>query len=154
MFLFLFPQQSGTMWPYLPQLLHSPLKHLLFLFVHLFSTAFNSRTLSSGFSFSFLFLPNQRISFFRSVNFIFSIFTLQYNLTCLNSSGMTSKTCALSSSSSFSYFYLIFLNLRFKVYISLNQMSVSKLVYLILQLFHLLVTSFRISCLSSETSYL
>ena len=60
----------------------------------------------------------------------------------------------MSSSSSFSCFALILLNLRLKIYSSLNPMSRYKLVSLILQLFHLLTTSFKLSCFSSETSYL
>ena len=60
----------------------------------------------------------------------------------------------MSSYSSFSYFALIFLNLRLKLYRSLNQMYGSKLVPLILQLFHPLVTSFKLYCFSSDTSYL
>ena len=79
---------------------------------------------------------------------------LQDTLDFLYSSGNTSNTCDLSSSSSFSYFALIFLNLRFKLYSSLNQMSGYKLVSLILKLFHLLVTSFKLSCFSYDTSYL
>ena len=160
MFSFLFPQQSGALWQYLPHLLHSTLKDLLFLFVHLFFPAFNTRTLSSGSSFSFRFLPissvfhNQHISFFGSFNCILEIFMLQDTLTCLYYSAKTSKTCDLSSSSYFPYFALILLNLRFKLYSSLNQMSGSKLVSLILQLFHLLVTSSKLSFLSSDTSYL
>ena len=130
----------------------------MFLFLHSFSPAFNARTLSYGSSFYFVFLPfgsvsqNQRISFLRSLNSIFSIFTLQYTPTCLYYSGNTSKSCDLSSSSYFSYFALIFLKLRFKLYISSNQMSGSRLVSLIFQLFHLLVTSLKLSCLSSYTS--
>ena len=60
----------------------------------------------------------------------------------------------LEFSSSFLYFSLIFFNLRFKFYSSLNQISRSKLVSLILQVFHLLVTSFKLSCFSSDTFYL
>ena len=53
----------------------------------------------------------------------------------------------------FSYFALIFLNLRFKLYISLNQIYGYILVSLILQLFHIFFTSFKLSCFSSDTSY-
>ena len=80
--------------------------------------------------------------------------TLQDTVTYLYYSGKTSKTCAPSLSSSFSYFSLIFLNFRFKFYGSLNQMYGYNLVSLIFQLFRLLVTSFKLSCFSYDTSYL
>ena len=107
---FLFPQQSDALWPYLPQFLHSLLKNSLFLFLYLFSPAFNTRTLSSGSSFSSVFLPfssilqNQRIYLFRHLNCILVMFMLQDTLTCLYYSGNTPKTGSLRSSSSFSYF--------------------------------------------------
>ena len=132
-FSFSFSQKSDAMWPYLTHLLHSPLRNLLFLFIRLFSLEFSARTSSSGYVFSFVFPPffsvlqDQRNSFFGSLNCI-----LVTTMTCVYASGKTSNTYALSSSSSFSYFFLIFLNLRLKLYISSNQMSKRKLVSLIL----------------------
>ena len=82
------------------------------------------------------------------------MFKLQDTPTCLHSSGNKSKICAVSSYSYFSYFALILQNLRFKLYSSLNQMSGYKILPLILQLFHPSVTSFKIYCFSSGTSYL
>ena len=58
----------------------------------------------------------------------------------------------------FIFFFLIFslvlLNLKFILYNSLNQMSGSWLVSLILQEFHRLVNSFRLSCFYSDISSL
>ena len=96
--------------------------------------------------FPVVFLPfssvfqNQRIYFFNYLDSIFAILTFQDTRTGLYSSGKTPKTCALSSSSFFSYFALIFLNLRFRLYSSLNQISGSRMVSLIFQLLNLFVT--------------
>ena len=51
----------------------------------------------------------------------------------------------------FLIFALIFLNFKFKLNSSLYHMSGYWLVSLILKFFHLFVTSFRMSCLSSDT---
>ena len=99
-----------------------PLKNLPLLLFHLFYPTFNARTFSSGSDFSYVFLPfnsvfqNQRISFFKSLNYIFPILMLQDTLPGLYYSSKTSKTFDLNLSSSYSYFALIFLNLRFKLY--------------------------------------
>ena len=144
---------------YLPHLLHYPLKNFLFLFFHLFYPVFNAVNFSSGSSFSCAFLlfgsffQNQHISFFKYLNSIFEIFTLQDTLTGLYYSGKISKTCSLSLSSYFSYFASIFLNLGFRLQRSLKQMSGSRLVTFIFKLFYLFVTSFKISCFSYDTSY-
>ena len=125
---FLFNQKSDTLWPYLSHLFHSPLNNLLFL-LYLFSPEFNSRTFSSGSVFYFVLFPfnfffsNQRISFLRSLNSIFNMLILHDTLTGFYSSGKMSKKCDFRSSSYFSYFDLIFFNLRFKLNISLNQIS-------------------------------
>ena len=99
------------------------------------------------------FFRNQNNSFLRSLYSIFDMLTLQETLTNLYSSGGTSKTFALISYSYFLCFPLIFLNLKYKLNGSLNHMSRSWLVSLILQLFHLLVTSFRLPCFESDNSY-
>ena len=56
---------------------------------------------------------------------------------------------------SYSYIYisLILLDFKFKLYSSLNHISGSWLVSLILKFAHFLVTSFRLFCFSSDTSY-
>ena len=123
LFLFLFPlflliQKYNAPWPYLPHLFHMLLKNCSCM--NFFSPAFIARNFSSRFCFScFLFPPNsvfqnQRIYFLRSLYAIFYMLTLQETITGLYSSGKTSKTCAFNSSSYFSYFSLIFLNLKFK----------------------------------------
>ena len=144
----------------LATLIEFTLEELAVVFLYFFSPVFNSRNLSSCSYFSFVFLlfrsvvQNQRIYFFGSLKCIWDMFTLQDTIICLYYSGETSKTCVLSLSSSFSYFDFIFFYLRLKLYSSLNQMSGSKLVSLVFQLFHLLFTSFKIPYLSSDMSYL
>ena len=65
-----------------------------------------------------------------------------------------SNTRYFISSQYFSYFSLIFLNFKLRLYSPLKQMYGHLLVYLILKLFHPLVNSFRICYYSSYTSYL
>ena len=78
-----------------------------------FSPTFISRIFSSGYFYCFLLPPNsvfrnQRIYFLRYFYSIFEIFTLQYTLAGLYSSGGTSNICAFVLSSYFSDFPLFY----------------------------------------------
>ena len=73
LFLLLYPQKSYTLSPYLPHLLHLPLKNLLFLLLH-FSPAFNDTTFSSDSDFYCVFfvqicLPEPRYLFLQVLIF-------------------------------------------------------------------------------------
>ena len=123
-----------------------PLNNLVLLsFIY---PSFNDRILSYAYFYCFLcmsisVLQKQRISFLRSLKVILDIFHFQYTRTCLYCSGKMLNKRAFVSYSSFSYFSLVLLNFRFKLYSSLGHMSGSWLVYLIIHVFHLLVNPFR-----------
>ena len=108
--------------------------------------AFSARTFSLGYFFNCFLLTcnsvlhNQRIYLLRSLYAISEMLTLQYTLIFLYSSGKTSNTCVFVSYSYFSYFTFIFLNLKFKLYSSLKNISGSWIMSLILHVFHLFVT--------------
>ena len=146
-------QQSNAPWPFFPQFWHSPLKSCFYFFIwpsnrmlcgHIFHNYYTCpwRTFSCfDFFIHILVLEpsllviflgscvpnsvfhNQRIYFLKSFYAIFDMLTLKYTLTHLYYYGKTSNTCVFISSSSFSYFSLIFLNFKSKIYNSLKHMS-------------------------------